>query len=121
MHRPAVSKCVRRYIEEGHDVNHLANAGKYISAMVAAAARLKYAVEATPLWFAIVIVTSTGATFYQLFWDFVKDWGLLDLSSKNLLLRDDLILKNKCVYYASMVGEISTISLLTPSRSDYVF
>ncbi|CAL9057263.1 phosphate transporter PHO1-2-like isoform X2 [Musa acuminata AAA Group] len=95
-------QCVRRYIEEGHDVNHLANAGKYISAMVAAAARLKYAVEATPLWFAIVIVTSTGATFYQLFWDFVKDWGLLDLSSKNLLLRDDLILKNKCVYYASM-------------------
>ncbi|KAJ8485045.1 hypothetical protein OPV22_017530 [Ensete ventricosum] len=95
-------QCVRRYIEEGHDVNHLANAGKYISAMVAAAARLKYAVEATPLWFAIVIFTSTGATFYQLFWDFVKDWGLLDLSSKNLLLRDDLVLKNKCVYYASM-------------------
>ncbi|RZS27944.1 hypothetical protein BHM03_00061498 [Ensete ventricosum] len=108
-------KCVRRYIEEGHDVNHLANAGKYISAMVAAAARLKYAVEATPLWFAIVIFTSTGATFYQLFWDFVKDWGLLDLSSKNLLLRDDLVLKNKCVYYASMVGGpnlSSPISLL---------
>ncbi|URE12448.1 EXS family [Musa troglodytarum] len=95
-------QCVRRYMEEGHDVNHLANAGKYISAMVAAAARLKYAVEGTPPWFAIVIVTSTGATFYQLFWDFVKDWGLLDPSSKNLLLRDDLILKNKCVYYASM-------------------
>lgn len=95
-------QCVRRYIEEGYDVNHLANAGKYVSAMVAAAAKLKYAVEPTPLWMVIVVITSTGATFYQLFWDFVKDWGLLDLSSKNLFLRDDLILKNKCVYYVSI-------------------
>ncbi|CAL9082351.1 unnamed protein product [Musa acuminata var. zebrina] len=96
-------QCVRRYIEEGYDVNHLANAGKYVSAMVAAAAKLKYAVEPTPLWMVIVVITSTGATIYQLFWDFVKDWGLLDLSSKNLFLRDDLILKNKCVYYVSIV------------------
>ncbi|THU64149.1 hypothetical protein C4D60_Mb01t23440 [Musa balbisiana] len=80
--------------------------------MVAAAAKLKYAVEPTPLWMVIVVITSTGATFYQLFWDFVKDWGLLDLSSKNLFLRDDLILKNKCVYYVSIVGVASVFSLL---------
>ncbi|RZS16281.1 hypothetical protein BHM03_00048252 [Ensete ventricosum] len=104
-----VSKCVRRYIEEGYDNNHLANAGKYISAMVAAAAKLKYAVEPTPLWMVIVVITSTGATFYQLFWDFVKDWGLLDLSSKNLFLRDDLILKNKCVYFVSIVGGLNFV------------
>ncbi|WOK95395.1 phosphate transporter PHO1-2-like [Canna indica] len=95
-------QCVRRYIEEGYDKNHLANAGKYISAMVAAAARWKYAVEPTPLWLGVVILTSTGATFYQLFWDYVKDWGLLKLHSSNPFLRDDLILKNKTTYYVSI-------------------
>lgn len=94
-------------MEEGHDVNHLANAGKYLSAMVAAAARWKYALDPTPMWLATVIVTSVGATLYQLFWDFVKDWGLFDVNSKNLLLRDELILKNKCVYYASIVSSIN--------------
>ncbi|WOL19299.1 phosphate transporter PHO1-2-like isoform X2 [Canna indica] len=96
-------QCLRRYFEEGYDSNHLWNAGKYVSAMVAAAARGKYAVDPTPRWLAIVVVTSTGATFYQLFWDFVMDWGLLDLRSENLFLRDQLILKNKCIYYFSIV------------------
>ncbi|XP_042449942.1 phosphate transporter PHO1-2-like isoform X1 [Zingiber officinale] len=95
-------QCLRRYMEEGYDMNQLANAGKYISAMVAAAARLKYAVEGTPMWLGIVILTSTGATLYQLFWDMVKDWGLLDLGSSNRFLRDELILKNKSYYYVSM-------------------
>ncbi|XP_074592009.1 phosphate transporter PHO1-2-like [Curcuma longa] len=95
-------QCLRRYVEEGYDMNQLANAGKYISAMVAAAARWKYAVEGTPMWLGIVILTSTGATLYQLFWDLVKDWGLFDLGSSNRFLRDELILKNKSYYYVSM-------------------
>ncbi|XP_008813337.2 phosphate transporter PHO1-2-like [Phoenix dactylifera] len=95
-------QCARRYIEEGYDANHLANAGKYVSAMLAAAARWKYAVEPTPLWLAAVIIFSTAATLYQLYWDFVKDWGLLDPNSRNPWLRDELILKNKCIYYVSI-------------------
>lgn len=95
-------QCIRRYIEEGYDFNHLGNAGKYVSAMIAAAARMKYAVDPTPTWLATVLFTSTMATCYQLYWDFVMDWGLFDLSSKNIWLRDELLLKNKQIYYASI-------------------
>jgi hypothetical protein len=94
---------LRRYLEEGHDLNQLANAGKYVSAMVAAAVRFKYAATPTPFWMWMVIISSTGATIYQLYWDFVMDWGFLNPKSKNFWLRDQLILKNKSVYYASMV------------------
>ncbi|KAF4351189.1 hypothetical protein G4B88_027485 [Cannabis sativa] len=38
----------------------------------------------------------------QLYWDFVKNWGLLNRKSRNTWLRDDLILKNKSTYYVSM-------------------
>ena len=95
-------QCLRRYIEE-HDINQLANAGKYVSAMVAAAVRFKYNVTPTPFWMSMVLISSSGATVYQLYWDFVKDWGFFTPKSRNLWLRDDLILKNKFTYYLSMM------------------
>ncbi|KAJ7979826.1 phosphate transporter PHO1 [Quillaja saponaria] len=94
-------QCARRWFDEG-DVNHLANMGKYVSAMVAAGARLTYASQPNHLWYAIVLVTSMVATVYQLYWDFVMDWGLLNPKSRNLWLRDDLIIKNKSIYYMSI-------------------
>ncbi|PWA85616.1 phosphate 1 [Artemisia annua] len=94
-------QCARRWFDEG-DVNHLANLGKYVSAMVAAGARLTYAREETQLWLVTVLVTSLVATVYQLYWDFVKDWGLLDSKSKNLWLRDELVLKKKGFYYLAI-------------------
>ncbi|XP_062220675.1 phosphate transporter PHO1-2-like isoform X2 [Phragmites australis] len=96
-------QCLRRYLEEGHDINQLANAGKYVSAMVAAAVRFKFAATSTPFWAGMVIISSSGATIYQLYWDFVMDWGFLNPKSKNLWLRDELILKNKSIYYTSMM------------------
>ncbi|KAL6185146.1 hypothetical protein ACLB2K_041281 [Fragaria x ananassa] len=94
-------QCARRWFDEA-DVNHLANMGKYVSAMVAAGARITYANQQNHLWFSIVVVTSVVATVYQLYWDFVKDWGLFNPHSKNLWLRDELVLKNKSTYYFSM-------------------
>ncbi|XP_062167299.1 phosphate transporter PHO1 [Alnus glutinosa] len=97
-------QCARRWFDE-YDVDHLANMGKYVSAMVAAGARLTYQNpknEHSHLWFAIVLVTSVVATVYQLYWDFVKDWGLLNRNSRNKWLRDDLILKKKSIYYISI-------------------
>ncbi|KAK1395401.1 EXS domain-containing protein [Heracleum sosnowskyi] len=41
-----------------------------------------------------------------LYWDFVKDWGLLNPKSKNPWLRDELILKNKSIYYISIALNI---------------
>lgn len=95
-------QCARRWFDEC-DVNHLANLGKYVSAMVAAGARITYAREPSDFWMIVVLVTSLVATVYQLYWDFVKDWGLLNPKSRNLWLRDDLILRNKCIYYISIV------------------
>ncbi|XP_024025376.1 phosphate transporter PHO1 [Morus notabilis] len=96
-------QCARRWFDES-DPNHLANMGKYVSAMVAAGARITYSSRGhhNHLWFSIVLVTSVVATVYQLYWDFVKDWGLLNPKSKNPWLRDDLILKNNSIYYMSM-------------------
>ncbi|KAE9617625.1 hypothetical protein Lal_00043281 [Lupinus albus] len=94
-------QCARRWFDDS-DVNHLANMGKYVSAMIAAGARVTYGRQADYLWFGVVLVTSVVATVYQLFWDFVKDWGFLNLNSRNPLLRDDLVLKNKTIYYMSM-------------------
>uniref|UniRef100_M8B600 Phosphate transporter PHO1-2 n=1 Tax=Aegilops tauschii TaxID=37682 RepID=M8B600_AEGTA len=95
-------QCLRSYLEE-HDVDQLAHAGKYMSAMVAAAVRFKYKATPTPFWVWMVLISSTGTTAYQLYWDFVKDWGFFTPKSKNLWLRDDLILKNKFTYYVSMM------------------
>lgn len=78
--------------------------GKYVSAMVAAGARITYASQNTELWLVVVLVTSVVATVYQLYWDYVKDWGLLNPKSRNPWLRDDLILKNKSIYYVSIVS-----------------
>jgi hypothetical protein len=95
-------QCLRRYLEE-HDITQLANAGKYVSTMVAASFRFKYVVTPTPFWMWMVIISSSGATVYQLYWDFVKDWGFFTPKSKNRWLRDELIMKNKSIYYVSMV------------------
>ncbi|XP_078427823.1 phosphate 1 isoform X2 [Wolffia australiana] len=95
-------QCIRRYVEEGYDPNHMANAGKYVSAMIAAAARMKYAITPTPFWLAAVVITSSAATLYQLYWDFVKDWGFFSPGSKNAFLRDELVLKNSTIYYLSI-------------------
>lgn len=86
-------------------MNHLANLGKYVSAMVAAGARLTYARQPeSTTWMIVVLVTSLVATVYQLYWDFVKDWGLFNPKSKNPWLRDDLILKKRSIYYVSIVS-----------------
>ncbi|CAK8572089.1 unnamed protein product [Lathyrus sativus] len=100
-----VLQCARRWYDD-HDVNHLANMGKYVSAILAAGARVTYNRQSDHLWFAMVLITSVVATIYQLYWDFVKDWGFLNPKSRNPWLRDDLVLKRKSIYYMSMVLNI---------------
>ncbi|KAG6426156.1 hypothetical protein SASPL_110373 [Salvia splendens] len=94
-------QCARRWFDEGH-TSHLVNLGKYVSAMVAAGAKVAYEKEKSAGWLCLVVVVSSIATLYQLYWDFVKDWGLLQLNSKNPWLRDELMLRKKFIYYISM-------------------
>ncbi|RZC25641.1 Phosphate transporter PHO1 [Glycine soja] len=74
--------------------------------MVAAEARVTYSRQNDNLWFAIILITYVVATMYQLYWDFIKDWGFLNPKSINPWLRNDLILKNKNIYYMSIVLNI---------------
>ncbi|KAK9140394.1 hypothetical protein Scep_010075 [Stephania cephalantha] len=90
-----------RWFDEG-ETSHLANLGKYVSAMVAAGARLTFAMQPTRFWWIVVVITTSVATIYQLYWDFVKDWGLLNRNCKHPWLREELILKNKSVYFGSI-------------------
>lgn len=94
-------QCARRWFDEG-DINHLVNLGKYVSAMLAAGTKLAYENDNSAGWLSLVVIVSSVATIYQLYWDFVKDWGLLQFNSKNPWLRNDLILKQKYIYFLSM-------------------
>ncbi|XP_066305942.1 LOW QUALITY PROTEIN: phosphate transporter PHO1-1-like [Miscanthus floridulus] len=94
-------QCARRWFDEG-DTSHLVNLGKYVSAMLAAGAKVAYEKDKSLASLSLLVAVSSGATVYQLYWDFVKDWGLLQPNSKNSWLRNDLILKRKSIYYLSM-------------------
>ncbi|CAN4124721.1 unnamed protein product [Withania somnifera] len=94
-------QCARRWFDEGHK-SHLINLGKYVSAMLAAGAKVAYEKEKNLGWLCLVIVMSSAATVYQLYWDFFKDWGLLQCHSNNPWLRNELILRRKSIYYFSM-------------------
>lgn len=95
-------QCARRWFDEG-ETSHLVNLGKYVSAMFAAGAKVAYEKERSIGWLCLFVVVSSSATVYQLYWDFVKDWGLLQMNSKNPWLRNELMLRRKILYYVSMV------------------
>ncbi|CAN0876627.1 Phosphate transporter PHO1 homolog 1 [Linum grandiflorum] len=94
-------QCARRWFDEG-ETSHLVNLGKYVSAMLAAGAKVAYEKDSSLGWLCVVVAVSSAATIYQLYWDFVKDWGLLQMDSKNPWLRDELMLRQKFIYYFSM-------------------
>ncbi|OAY47383.1 phosphate transporter PHO1 homolog 1 [Manihot esculenta] len=94
-------QCARRWFDEGQ-TSHLVNLGKYVSAMLAAGAKVAYEKERSVGWLCLLVIMSSAATVYQLYWDFVKDWGLLQINSKNPWLRNDLMLRRKFIYYFSM-------------------
>jgi hypothetical protein len=72
--------------------------------MLAAGAKVAYEREKSVGWLCLLVVISSAATIYQLYWDFVKDWGLLQMNSKNPWLRNELVLRRKFIYYFSMVN-----------------
>ncbi len=74
-----------------------------MSAMVAVVLTLAYVSYDTSTLLVLFLLSSCCATLYQLYWDVVVDWGLLQQNSKNPWLRDNLILKRKYLYYISMV------------------
>jgi hypothetical protein len=107
-------QCLRRWRDEG-DKRQLYNAGKYASAMLAMVVKLTYVIKQDTVWLVLFILFSCFATLYQLYWDLVVDWGLLQPDSKNRWLRDNLILKKKYIYFVSMVRKSIRLSEIEPS------
>ncbi|KAL3679555.1 hypothetical protein R1sor_022511 [Riccia sorocarpa] len=96
-------QCVRRFIDEG-DRAHVANGGKYLSALVAVVLRIQYGRTSSVAWAFLFVLSSAVATVYQVYWDLVVDWGLLRKNSSNKWLRDQLIMpKRKAIYFVSMI------------------
>lgn len=84
------------------------NGGKYLSAVVVVLMRIQYGKGDSVKWMVLYIITSTFATFYQIYWDVVIDWGLLRCNSVNPWLREKLILENRrYIYFMSMVSVLS--------------
>ncbi|CAK9274631.1 unnamed protein product [Sphagnum jensenii] len=104
-------QCLRRWKDEGDKLS-LYNAGKYMSAMVAVVLTLAYVSYDTSTLLVLFLLSSCCATLYQLYWDVVVDWGLLQQNSKNPWLRDNLILKRKYLYYISMWVNVLLRSLV---------
>ncbi len=71
--------------------------------MVAVVLRLAYVSHSSIALLVLFVLSSCFATLYQVYWDVVVDWGLLQQNSKNPGLRDNLILKRKYLYHISMV------------------
>ncbi|KAG6546091.1 hypothetical protein Mapa_012497 [Marchantia paleacea] len=99
-------QCIRRFVDEA-DQNHLRNAAKYFSAMLAVALRIQHGRDGSAVWSVLFISVSTAATAYQIYWDLVIDWGLLRRDSSNKWLRDNLIMpKKKYIYFLSMIMNV---------------
>ena len=87
--------------------------------MLAAGAKVAYEKERSIGWLCLLVVMSSTATVYQLYWDFVKDWGLLQLNSKNPWLRNELMLRRKFIYYFSMVYVMASSHSLSLLEENY--
>jgi hypothetical protein len=111
-----LEQCLRRYKDEG-DTHQLENAGKYMSAIIAVGLRQAYTnyrylpSHELPLR-VLFIIASIIATIYTIYWDLCVDWGLLNSQSKNKWLRDKLILRNKKIYFAAIVSDLTATNFI---------
>eukprot|EP01012_Entosiphon_sulcatum_P057422 TRINITY_DN8118_c0_g1_i1.p1 TRINITY_DN8118_c0_g1~~TRINITY_DN8118_c0_g1_i1.p1 ORF type:complete len:901 (-),score=134.49 TRINITY_DN8118_c0_g1_i1:20-2722(-) len=111
------------------DYDHLWNAGKYTSAIIASACEFLSARAKSQGWpsaprlMVVWLVVQVISTLYRLYWDLVMDWGLLRRNSPRLLLRKGLVYP-VASYYVAMVVNIFlrfswvVIMLIRMSRHD---
>lgn len=90
-----------RNIEQGY------NSFKYFLVVVAVCLGMAYEVDRKKdrqtIWRWSGGVTSAMAVVFCTYWDLVQDWGLLNRTSKNPWLRDELLVPHKEVYFIAMV------------------
>ncbi|OAE18335.1 hypothetical protein AXG93_2727s1010 [Marchantia polymorpha subsp. ruderalis] len=99
------SQCARRWKDE-HDFQQVLNGAKYLSALISTAMKVAYR-QSSGVWLFAYVASSFISSFFGIYWDLVKDWGLMQSKSVNPWLRDHLLLKHKFAYYISIVVNIS--------------
>lgn len=95
---------IRRLVEE-KDKMHGLNALKYLSTILAVAARTIFEMKRGTYWLTVAVTTSSIATLFNTYWDIFRDWGLMNRNSKNPWLRDKLLVPYKSIYFIVMVNQ----------------
>lgn len=85
---------------------HVYNGFRYFLTIVAVAIRTAFELKNGTTWKVLALVSSVIATMFNTYWDIIVDWGLMQRRSKNLFLRDKLLVSRKSVYFAAMVLDI---------------
>ena len=76
--------------------------GKYLTTMTVAIFSGMKRIYGGQVWLSLWIIFSIFGVVYASSWDLFMDWGLLNVKSKNYLLRDTLMYKRKWIYYLAM-------------------
>ncbi|XP_023638797.1 phosphate transporter PHO1 homolog 6 [Capsella rubella] len=99
-------QCMRRMFEE-KSIEQGYNGFKYILIVVAVCLGMAYEVDGEKdrqiIWRLLGGITSAMAVVFCTYWDLVYDWGLLNRTSKNPWLRDNLLIPHKEVYFIAMI------------------
>ncbi|XVF03293.1 hypothetical protein REPUB_Repub04eG0248900 [Reevesia pubescens] len=98
-------QCIRRLFED-KDAEHGYNGLKYFLTIVAVIIRTAFELKKGMTWMVLALVSSAVATIMNTYWDIAMDWGLLQRHSKNVYLRDKLIVPHKSVYFTAMAVNI---------------
>lgn len=102
---------------EEKDFVHGYNGLRYFTTIVAVIIRTAFEFRRKIAWKVLALMSSALAAIANTYWDIVVDWGLLQRRSKNLFLRDKLVVPHKNVYFVAMV----TYNLIRGTNSSFVF
>lgn len=99
-------QCGRRYADTGSAFPHLANMGKYSVTAVYYMLLSIYRINRIEKNRILFTVFAAINSIYSATWDVFVDWSLVQFGSKNYLLRDDLAVPYKPIYYAAIVFDV---------------
>ncbi|OMO93265.1 hypothetical protein CCACVL1_06554 [Corchorus capsularis] len=98
-------QCLRRVFEEKDGLQGY-NALTYFMNIVAVLIRTAFELKKGTTWLVLALLSSAVAVIINTYWDLVVDWGLLRRHSKNVFLRDKLLVPYKSVYFGAMALNI---------------
>ncbi|XP_015168476.1 phosphate transporter PHO1 homolog 10-like [Solanum tuberosum] len=98
-------QCMRRLIEE-KEMKHGFNGFTYFSMLLSVVFQSTFRLRKKTTWKVWALVSSGVAALANISWDIRMDWGLLQMKSRNFLLRDKLLLHHRTAYYIAMILEV---------------